>query len=49
MIRAIIIEDEPGSRELLGLMLDRHKDDLTVIAACSNPTDGIISIAEHQS
>jgi len=48
MIRAIIIEDEPGSREVLALMLDRHKDDLTVIAAYSNPTDGIIGIAEHQ-
>ena len=48
MIRAIIIEDEPASRELLTILLERHKADITVIEACSNPTDGIISIAEHQ-
>jgi len=48
MIRAIIIEDEPASRELLTILLERHKADITVIEACSNPTDGIVSIAKHQ-
>lgn len=48
MIRAIIIEDEPNSRETLTLMLNRHKSDVEIIATCSNPTDGIDSIAQHQ-
>lgn len=48
MIRAIIIEDEPLSQEMLTLLLQRHKDDIEVIDTCSNPTDGIESIAKHQ-
>lgn len=48
MIRAIIIEDEPFSRETLALMLNRYKEDIEVIAECSNPGDGIESIAQHQ-
>jgi len=48
MIRAIIIEDEPVSREMLTLMLQRHKADIEIVDTCSNPTDGIESIAQHQ-
>ncbi len=48
MIRAIIIEDEPVSREMLTLLLQRHKADIEIIDTCSNPTDGIESIALHQ-
>lgn len=48
MIRTIIIEDEPFSRETLALMLNRYRSDIEVIAICSNPTDGIDSIAQHQ-
>ena len=48
MIRAIIIEDEPVSREMLTLMLQRHKAAIEIIDTCSNPTDGIESIAQHQ-
>lgn len=48
MIRAIIIEDEPVSREMLTLMLQRHKNDIEIVDTCSNPTDGIESIAKHQ-
>lgn len=48
MIRTIIIEDEPVSREMLTLMLQRHKNDIEIIDTCSNPTDGIASIAKHQ-
>lgn len=48
MIRAIIIEDEPFSRETLALMLNRYKEDIEVIAECGNPGDGIESIAQHQ-
>lgn len=48
MIRAIIIEDEPFSRETLALMLKRYKEDIEVIAECGNPGSGIESIAQHQ-
>lgn len=48
MIRTIIIEDEPNSREMLTLLLQRHKADIELVDTCSNPTDGIESIAKHQ-
>ncbi|MEO7049459.1 MAG: LytTR family DNA-binding domain-containing protein [Ferruginibacter sp.] len=48
MIRTIIIEDEPVSQEMLTLMLKRHSDAISIIDTCSNPTDGIESIAKHQ-
>jgi two-component system, LytTR family, response regulator len=48
MIRAIIIEDEPLSQEMLTLLLQRHKADIEIIDTCSNPTDGIESIAKHE-
>ena len=48
MIRAIIIEDETLSQEMLTLLLQRHKADVEIIDTCSNPTDGIESIAKHQ-
>ena len=48
MIRTIIIEDEPVSRDMLMLMLQRHADDIEIVDCCSNPTDGIDSIASHQ-
>ncbi len=48
MIRTIIIEDEPVSREMLTLMLQRHQESIEIVDACSNPADGIESIAKHQ-
>ena len=48
MIRTIIIEDEPVSRDMLTLMLQRHKEDIEIIDACANPADGIASISRHQ-
>lgn len=48
MIRTIIIEDEPVSRDMLQLMLQRYKADIDIIDICSNPADGIESIAKHQ-
>ncbi|MEO6229902.1 MAG: LytTR family DNA-binding domain-containing protein [Ferruginibacter sp.] len=48
MIRTIIIEDEPVSREMLTLMLQRYNNDIEIVDTCSNPTDGIESIAAHQ-
>src|SRR5258706_1638960 len=48
MIRTIIIEDEPVSREMLTLMLQRHKEDIEIIDSCANPSDGIESIEKHK-
>lgn len=48
MIRTVIIEDEPMSRDMLTLMLKRYSNDIDIIDTCSNPTDGIESIAKHQ-
>ncbi|MBC7935748.1 MAG: response regulator transcription factor [Rhizobacter sp.] len=48
MIKTIIIEDEPVSRDMLTLMLQRYKADINIVDTCSNPTDGIESIAKHQ-
>ena len=48
MIKTIIIEDEPVSRDMLTLMLQRHKEDIEIIDACVNPADGIASISRHQ-
>ena len=48
MIKTIIIEDEPVSRDMLTLMLQRYKADIGIVDICSNPTDGIESIARHQ-
>ena len=48
MIRTIIIEDEPVSREMLTLMLQRHKSEIEIVDTCSNPDDGIESIEKHQ-
>ena len=47
MIRTIIIEDEPVSRETLTIMLKRYPEDIEIVDICSNPTDGIESIAKH--
>jgi two-component system LytT family response regulator len=48
MIRTIIIEDEPMSRDMLTLMLKRYSNDIEIVDTCSNPTDGIESITRHQ-
>jgi len=48
MIRTIIIEDEPVSRDMLTLMLQRYAKDIELIECCSNPTDGMERIAVLQ-
>jgi two-component system LytT family response regulator len=48
MIRTIIIEDEPNSREMLTILLQRYKNDIEIIDVCPDPTEGIASIATHQ-
>ena len=48
MIRTIIIEDEPMSREMMTMMLKRHDQEIEIVDTCSNPADGIISIETHK-
>ena len=47
MIRTIIIEDEPISRETLSLMLGRFASDIEIIDSCSSPAEGILSIHKN--
>ncbi len=46
MIKAIIIEDEQHSRELLQTMLHKHFSNIIVLAACINAAEGKTAI-EH--
>ena len=48
MIRTIIVDDEPNSRETLELMLDEYKQHLIVEDSCSTPLEAINSIQKHQ-
>lgn len=48
MIRTIVIEDEPVSREMLQLMLQRYSDVIEIVDACSGPEEGIRSISKHK-
>lgn len=47
MIRTIIVEDELQNRELLELMLKKHRDIIEVIDSCNTPAKGIESIQKH--
>src|SRR5678815_2248792 len=47
MIRAIVIDDEPNSRETLELMLNEFRQHLVVEDSCGTPIEGIESIQKH--
>ena len=47
MIRAIIVDDEPNSRETLELMLNEYKQDVIIEDSCSTPPEAIKSIQKH--
>lgn len=47
MIKAIIVEDEHQSRELLELMLRKYNE-ISVVDSCSTPVKAIESIKKHQ-
>jgi two-component system LytT family response regulator len=47
MIRAIVIDDEPNSRETLELMLNAFRQHLVVEDSCGTPIEGIESIQKH--
>jgi len=48
VIRAIIIDDEPNSRETLELMLNAYKPGVTIEDSCSTPQEAIKSIQKHK-
>lgn len=48
MIRAIIIDDEPNSRETLELMLNTYKHQILIEDSCSSPQEAIKSIEKHR-
>lgn len=48
MIRAVIIDDEPGVRRVLSLMLKQHCPDVMVAAEADSVKEGYESIIHHQ-
>ena len=48
MIKAIIIEDEKYSREVLQAMLYKHFGNISVVAVCTNAADGKAAIEQLQ-
>src|SRR3954465_9419165 len=48
MIRVIIIDDEPNSRETLELMLNLYEPEVTIEDSCGTPQEAIKSIQKHQ-
>jgi two-component system LytT family response regulator len=47
MIKAILLEDEQHSRQLLYEMLTEHFKNIEVLAVCENTEDAAIAIARH--
>ncbi len=48
MIRAVIIDDERNSRDIIALMLQRYCPDIEAVAQAANCREGIARIREHQ-
>jgi two-component system LytT family response regulator len=48
VIRTIIIDDEPNSRETLELMLVKYYPEVQITDSCSTPQEAIKSIQKHQ-
>ncbi|MBW8686357.1 LytR/AlgR family response regulator transcription factor [Chitinophaga rhizophila] len=48
MIKAVIIDDERNSRDIISLMLEKYCPDVQVAATASDCADGIATIQEHQ-
>ena len=47
MIKAILLEDEHHSRQLLCEMLTEHFENISVLAVCENTEEAAIAIARH--
>lgn len=48
MIKAVIIDDERNSRDIISLMLEKYCPEVQVAATASDCADGIATIQEHQ-
>jgi two-component system LytT family response regulator len=48
MIKAVIIDDERNSRDIISLMLEKYCPDVQIAATASDCADGIATIHEHQ-
>ncbi|WP_143308192.1 LytR/AlgR family response regulator transcription factor [Chitinophaga vietnamensis] len=48
MIKAIIIDDERNSRDIIALMLEKYCPQVSIAAMASDCADGISKIKEHQ-
>lgn len=47
-MRAIIVDDEKHSRDVLHIMLEKHCPDVTVLAACNNGATALDAIIKYQ-
>src|ERR1051326_2416928 len=48
MLKSIIIDDEPGSRENLELLLKKHCPEVYILAVANSAKSGIEEIEKHQ-
>ncbi|WP_160714533.1 LytR/AlgR family response regulator transcription factor [Chitinophaga solisilvae] len=48
MIKAVIIDDERNSRDIIALMLEKYCPEIKIVATASDCADGIAQIKEHQ-
>jgi two-component system LytT family response regulator len=48
MIKAIIIDDERNSRDIIALMLERYCPEISIAAVATDCSDGISKILEHR-
>ncbi|TWV99300.1 LytR/AlgR family response regulator transcription factor [Chitinophaga pinensis] len=48
MIKAVIIDDERNSRDIISLMLEKYCPEVQVAATASDCADGIATIQQHQ-
>jgi two-component system LytT family response regulator len=48
MIKAVIIDDERNSRDIISLMLEKYCPDVQIAATASDCANGIATIQEHQ-
>jgi len=48
MIKAVIIDDERNSRDIIALMLEKYCPEVQIAATASDCADGISTIKEHQ-
>ncbi|MCU0429273.1 MAG: LytTR family DNA-binding domain-containing protein [Cytophagaceae bacterium] len=45
-IRALVIDDEPDGRSLLGWMLEKYCPQVTVLTTCASAQEGILAVKE---